>query len=253
MIDMIRYRDPELESLRHEIQGLEREVREAAQEKAGMLELMADFTRRQFQELGPMTTELLEKTLAKLKAKLAEKFDEHLEARVERTEKQLEAFRQESGGQHRFSHLLIQNLDEEQEELLRETFRAALRLCHPDGAPPGLKERAETITKALVSAYKLKNLLAVQDIHLQLTLEGLSGTEVASQGAKELLLQRRDTLQSRLEQEREFIGMLGDTKSYRTAKGIEDWELYFAAAREALEKKLAALAAEDEVGSDPAA
>lgn len=244
MIDMIRYRDPELEALRHEIHGLERQVREVAQEKAGMLDLMAEFCRRQFQELGGLTTELLQKTLAKLQAQLEEKFDEHLEARIERTAKQLEAFRQESGGQHRFSHLLIANLDDEQEELLRETFRAALRLCHPDSAPPGLKERAETITKALVSAYRLKNLLAVQDIHLQLTLEGLSGTEVAQQGAKELLLQRRDTLLGRLEQEREMISMLGDTRSYRTAKGIEDWALYFAAAREALGKKLAALAGE---------
>jgi hypothetical protein len=244
MIDMIRYRDPELEALRHEIQGLERQVRETAQEKAGMLELMAEFCRRQFQELGGLTTQLLQKTLAKLKAQLEEKFDERLEARVERTEQQLEAFRQESGGQHRFSHLLIASLDEEQEELLRETFRAALRLCHPDSAPAALKERAEAITKALVSAYRLKNLLAVQDIHLQLTLEGLSGTEVASQGAKELLLQRRDTLLARLEQEQDFISTLADTKSYRTAKGIEDWALYFSAAREALEKKLAALAGE---------
>ncbi len=232
MIDMIRYHDPELEALRHEIQSLEREVREAAQAKVGMLELMADFCRRQFQELGGLTTQLLQKTLAKLKAQLEEKFDERLEARIERTEQQLEAFRQESGGQHRFS----------QEQLLRESFRAALRLCHPDAAPPGLKERAETITKALVSAYQLKNLLAVQDIHLQLTLEGLSGTEVALQGAKELLLQRRGTLQGRLVQERDFMSQLSETKSYRTAKGIADWGVYFSAAREALEKKLAALA-----------
>ena len=242
MIDMIRYHDPELEALRHEIQSLEREVREAAQAKVGMLELMADFCRRQFQELGGLTTQLLQKTLAKLKAQLEEKFDERLEARIERTEQQLEAFRQESGGQHRFSHLLVAHLDEEQEQLLRESFRAALRLCHPDAAPPGLKERAETITKALVSAYQLKNLLAVQDIHLQLTLEGLSGTEVALQGAKELLLQRRGTLQGRLVQERDFMSQLSETKSYRTAKGIADWGVYFSAAREALEKKLAALA-----------
>ncbi|MBL4849227.1 MAG: hypothetical protein JKY65_27185 [Planctomycetes bacterium] len=245
MVDLIRYHDPELEALRYEIQALERQVREAAQEKVGMLELMSDFCRRQFQALGSLTTKLLLKTLAKLRAQLAEHFDEHLEARIERTEQQLEAFRQESGGQHRFSSLLIANLDEEQEQMLRETFRAALRICHPDAAPPALKERAETITKALVSAYRLKNLLAVQDIHLQLTLEGLSGTEVATHGARKLLGLRREALLGRLAQERSFIATLKEAKSYRTASGIEDWEVYFSAAREALERKLAAFANEE--------
>lgn len=239
MIDMIRYRDPELEALRGSISVLEGQVAELMKRKREMLELIESFCSRQMRELGDLTTKLLERELTRLQALLEQSpLDAQLQARVLQTASRLEQFRERRASSG--VEIVPADLDAEEEERLRVAFREALRICHPDAVSPALKPRADQICRALVGAYRMKNLLAVEDILLQLRTEGVSGTQVLEEGARALLQARLETLSARRVLEEEFIGGLEQSQAYLRAAGIADWELYFAAARQALEAKLAA-------------
>ena len=230
MIDMIRYRDPELEALRGSIGVLEGEVKALMTRKREILELISEFCLRQLRELGPVTIKVLERDLARQRAALsADPTDEALQAKVAHTAARLEQFR--SRRSTAAFEIVPADLDALEEERLRGLFRDALRLCHPDAVAPHLKARADQICRALVSAYRMKNLLAVEDILLQLQTEGVSGTEVVIEGARELLLARRETLAGRKAVEIDLVAELSLSKAYLRAAGIEDWDAYFAAAR----------------------
>ena len=179
----------------------------------------------------------MERDLARLRAALrADPQDAALQAKVAHTAARLEQFR--SRRSTTAFEVVPADLDALEEEQLRGAFRDALRICHPDAVAPHLKARADQICRALVSAYRMKNLLAVEDILLQLRTEGVSGAEVVSEGARELLLARRETLAARKSVEAELLAELSVSKAYLRAVGIEDWDAYFAAARASLEARL---------------
>ena len=243
MIDLVRYRDPELEALRAKVRSLEVRVRDLIQRKATMLDQIVTFCDRQLHELTPLSTRLCELRLQRLRrAKESSPEDEAIAEALATTQRLLEQLRQRAPRKGLPSFVFEPpGLSREEEAELRQTFKEALRMCHPDAVPPALKERAEKICKALVSAYQHKNLLAVQDILLQLKTEGVGGAKVPPPETARAWLDRRlGILSERLAAEEELVEKIEATKSYRTASGIPDWDAWFAAAREKLEAQIEA-------------
>ena len=240
LIGLVPYQDPELEALRVEIRELETEVRELKERKHSMLRLCERLIMDERVRLGPLLRELLDLQLAALRESLAAAPDDlQLRHQVEQLEAKRELFEPRQSGHGLVKKQLVFDLDAAERARLKEAFREAVQLCHPDKAPPHLRERAERVCQALIEAYTTHDLLAVEDMLLQLQTEGLSGTKPPGSSARQALQRRRETVHKRVTLERALVDQVEASATYRKAAAIADWEAYFVAARARLEQKLA--------------
>lgn len=131
-----------------------------------------------------------------------------------------------------------QELDEDEKALLKQLFRKAARLCHPDIVPDELKEQAHKLMQQLNDAYAKKDLSEVKKILL--SLENGSGFELSSESIndKELLRAKVNEYRQNIADTEDEINAIREDEIYRLISELDDWDEYFEEAKKELEAEI---------------
>ncbi len=190
------------------------------------------FVHRYIIELNPILSKIL-----KLKKKIYEKLKkygikdnpyEDVEQEFKKTQKK---YKQELKND-------IQNLTEEENKSIKEMFRDAVKLCHPD-SPHCIyedKTKAANIFSELTNAFKKNDIEKVKLIYNELKL-GKQIEDVDSETELEYLRAKYETLKMKLNKLLKELQEIKLSEEYQTISQIDDWDEYFKSQKEKLEKE----------------
>lgn len=116
-------------------------------------------------------------------------------------------------------------LGPEAESELKEYFKKAVKLCHPDAAPPERVSDAAAAFIALKAAFDRSDLPAVKTIYLRL-IQNQYTFHIPSERAK--LRLRLESLREKIAALQLKIGAYKSGETYRLASELTDWNAYFA-------------------------
>lgn len=118
-------------------------------------------------------------------------------------------------------------LGDEEKAKLKNLFRKAARLCHPDIVPDELKDQATQIMQQLNAAYDKQDLAGVKKI-LE-SLENGRGFEVSSDriNNKEQLKEKIKEYKANIANIESEIEEILQDETYQTITTLEDWDAYF--------------------------
>ena len=219
------YTDPEIEALRFEAKALEKQIQERSNEKAELDKLIHEFNVRHNQELGQLIIELLQ--LRKEQSKGTPQQEE--------AEKDYEEFNTNYEADKKETIALL--TDEEQREL-KDNYRKASKLCHPDLVNDDQKDAAHKIFVELNEAYQKNDFNRVKEI-LETLKHGrafVSKADIANE--KQVLLQELERLREKLSVLNEAIANIKTGDTFITINEIADWDEYFAKTKTQLEEQL---------------
>lgn len=219
------YIDPEIQALHYEAKSLEKQIQELSNEKAELDKLIHDFSVRHNRELGELILKILqyrkEKSNGTLQQEEAEKDyeDFHTDYQATKSEK-----------------VAILNKEEDQE--IKEKYRKASKLCHPDVVDEDQKKLAHKIFMELNSAYKKNDLQRVTEI-LEELLQGKAFTSKAdTSNKKSILIAELERLRNRTMEISAEITAIKTSATFIKIKGINNWDEYFKKTKERLQKQL---------------
>lgn len=126
-------------------------------------------------------------------------------------------------------------LGDEEKAKLKNLFRKAARLCHPDIVPDELKDQATQIMQQLNAAYDKQDLAGVKKI-LE-SLENGRGFEVSSDriNNKEQLKEKIKEYKANIANIESEIEEILQDETYQTITTLEDWDAYFEELKKDLE------------------
>lgn len=118
-------------------------------------------------------------------------------------------------------------LGDEEKAKLKNLFRKAARLCHPDIVPDELKDQATQIMQQLNAAYDKQDLAGVKKI-LE-SLENGRGFEVSSDriNNKEQLKEKIKEYKANIANIESEIEEILQDETYQTITTLDDWDAYF--------------------------
>lgn len=219
------YIDPEIEALRFEAKALEKQLQDLSNEKAELDKLIHEFSVRHHIELGELILKILQFRKEQSRGTAEE---EETVKDYEEFNANYESIKQES---------IAELTDEEQKEL-KDKYRKASKLCHPDVVDEDQKEAAHTIFMELKEAYEKNDLQRVSEI-----LDGLQkGTAFTSKAdtanEKETLIAELERLRQKLHDLNVTIDTIKESEAFKTINSISDWDEYFAKTKEQLREQL---------------
>lgn len=219
------YTDPEIEALRFEAKVLEKQIQERSNEKAELDKLIHEFNIRHSQELGQLIIELLryrkEQSKGTPQQEEAEKDYEEFSANYEADKKET-----------------IAQLTEDELKELKDNYRKASKLCHPDLVNDDQKEAAHKIFVELNEAYQKNDLNRVKEI-LETLKHGKAFTSKAdAANEKQTLLMELERLRQRLNAINDAIANIKNSDTFITINAIANWDEYFAQTKKQLEGQL---------------
>lgn len=222
------YIDPEIEALRFEAKALEAQLQQLSDEKAELEKLIHEFSVKHNQELGEIIIKILqyrkEQTKGTPQEAEAEKDYEDFYSNYEATKEEIVAIL----------------TDEEQKEL-KDKYRKASKLCHPDVVDEDQKEMAHKIFMELNAAYERNDLQRVTEI-LESLQQGKTFTSKADTANEKLTLQAElERLRKRLKEINEAITIIKTSDTYEKIISITDWDEYFAKTKQQLNEQLTQL------------
>ncbi|MEL6343033.1 MAG: hypothetical protein AAFV53_07850 [Myxococcota bacterium] len=223
--------DPAAAADRSTIDGLRKSLDAHLAQKQALEEQIRRFVRRQVQALSDLIVVLL--NLQIQQAEEAVEDDPSLQNRqtVERLRAMLSGYQRSQRADPITPSRA--DLDESEQQSLKQCFRRALRMCHPDIVPPSRRKHAAEICRALTVAYKNGDLLVVQDILYQLEAKG-----PIPDRPTDLLKRQIDVLERRLAQVKRQLTELRASEAYQTICQIKDWDAYFEAAQAQLRAQI---------------
>ena len=219
------YIDPEIEALRFEAKALEKQLQDLSDEKAELDKLIHEFSVRHNKELGELILKILQFRKEQSKGTAEE----------EETVKDYEEFNANYESTKTES---IAELTEEELKELKDKYRKASKLCHPDVVDEDQKEAAHTIFMELKEAYEKNNQQRVNEI-----LEGLQkGTAFTSKAdtanEKVTLIAELERLRQKLHELNKTIDSIKESEAFKTINSISDWDEYFAKKKQQLKEQL---------------
>ena len=219
------YIDPEIEALRFEAKALEKQLQDLSDEKAELDKLIHEFSVRHNKELGELILKILQFRKEQSKGTAEE----------EETVKDYEEFNANYESTKTES---IAELTEEELKELKDKYRKASKLCHPDVVDEDQKEAAHTIFMELKEAYEKNNQQRVNEI-----LEGLQkGTAFTSKAdtanEKVTLIAELERLRQKLHELNKTIDSIKESEAFKTINSISDWDEYFAKTKQQLKEQL---------------
>jgi len=215
------YIDPELGALKLEAKILERELNNLSDEKADIEKLIHEFGVRHNNELGS----LILKILIYLKDK-AKDTPEEAEAENNYNEysQEYEISKDEK---------IIELNDDDLKEL-KQKYRAASKLCHPDVVNEEQKELAEKLFTELNAAYERNDLQKVNEILLNLENGSFFVSKSDAIYEKVLLKAEIEKLLLRIKELNGQMQVIKNSEAFITVSSISDWDAYFKETKEKL-------------------
>lgn len=226
--------DPEISALKLEIKNLENQLNGYDNEKIELEKMLSEFQHRHTIELGKIILDILK--LRKLKFKSdktkfeeAENDERQYREQVD-TEKEKEIF----------------ELTDEQKLELKNKFRKATVLCHPDKVADEFKEAAQRIFIELKQAYDANDLKKVTEILDDLEKGNFFKTKSETVQEKDLLKAAIAKLKRQIKILETEIITIKESDTFKTIISIEDWDDYFQRTKDKLTRELEELQLEIE-------
>ena len=145
------YSDPEIEALKLEVKSLEASINSLSEEKADIEKLIHEFGVRHNNELGQLIIKILR--YRKENAKGSQQQRE--------TEEDYNSYHKEYDSSKNEEVAIL--TDEDQKEL-KDKYRKASKLCHPDVVSEDQKEIATKLFAELNTAYEMNDIVRVREI-----------------------------------------------------------------------------------------
>jgi hypothetical protein len=220
-----KFIDPEIEALRFEAKTLERQIQSLSNEKSELDKIIHEFSVRHTRELG----ELLLKLLEYRKEKLQGTSDYH------EAEKDYNEFHKnyETSKIEKISKLSESELIE-----IKEIYRKATKLCHPDIVEEEQREKAHEIFIELKEAYENNNLDRVKEIYNGLLKNEIFSSKSDTTDEKSILQDEINRLRTRLSELKAEISTIKESDAYLTISNIENWDKYFSETKKQLQAQL---------------
>ncbi len=219
------YIDPQIEALRFEAKAIVLQIQQLSNEKAELEKLIHEFGVRHNQELGELILKILQ--YRKEKHKNSPK-EEETQKDYEDFHSNYEATKDES----------IITLSDEDKKILKDNYRKASKLCHPDVVTEEQKEEAHIIFTELYAAYERNNLKRVSEILENLIQDKIftSNTDITSE--KATLNSEVERLRVRLNVLYQEIDTIKKSDTFDKISTIKDWDEYFVKTKQQLEEQL---------------
>ena len=219
------YIDPELEGLKLEAKVLEAEVNQLSDEKADLEKLIHDFGVRHNNELGELILRILR--FRKSKAKGTPK-EAEAEKDYNEYSKEYEISKDEK----------INELTEEEQKELKQKYRKASKLCHPDVVSEEQKELADKLFAELNAAYERNDLKRVREILENLEKGNFFVSKSDAINEKQLLKTEIEKLRLRIKELRGQVQGIKESEAFATVSSISDWDTYFKQSRQQLAEQV---------------
>ncbi len=222
------YIDPEIEALRFEAKTLEAQLQQLSDEKAELEKLIHEFDVRHSRELGELILKILQYRKAQYKDTPQE----------EETKKDYEDFYTDYEAT---KDEKIATITEDEQKELKEKYRKASKLCHPDVVAEEQKEEAHKIFTDLNAAYEQNNLQRVSEILEQLQ-QGKTFTSKADTANEKISLQiELERLRNRLNELTKEISAIKTSEIFDKITNIKNWDEYFTQTKQQLQEQLSQL------------
>lgn len=134
-----------------------------------------------------------------------------------------------------------QELSKEEKKELKQAYRKACKLCHPDIVVEALKDDAQAMMQELNAAYEKNDLQRVKEILKNLETE--EGFVATSDGVddSEILVAKTTSLRGKIKKVVDEIKEIHEDDNYEMMMNPELWSAYFDEQREELESQIESL------------
>lgn len=208
------YIDPELDALKLEIKLLEAAINSLSNEKADLEKLIHQFGVRHNKELGELLIKILKYRKEKAKGTpQQEEADEDYNTYYT----EYEAAKDEK----------ISRLTTEEQKELKDKYRKASKLCHPDVVNEEQKELATKLFTELNTAYKRNDTKRVSEILESLQKGNFFIAKSDSINQKQLLQSEMEKLLLLITELKTQLQSIKESETYKTIHSIGDWDDYF--------------------------
>jgi hypothetical protein len=226
------FEEVDLEQLKWQIKYLEVEIVALENEKSTIEKIISDFVHTYTIAFGELILKILKLKKEKLKKAGRNGKTEEYEKAEEEFNTFNEQYKQEKKND-------IKDLSDEEKDELKQKYRKAVLLCHPDKFIDEIqKEKAHKIFVQLQEAYSKNNLKKVREILSNLEKGIYEIDEEIKVSKKEILLEQLNYLKERLEELHQILGKMRNDKTYKEVLSIKNMEEYFNQEKERLEKEL---------------
>ena len=231
--------DTEIRALQLEMHALELDISSLDNEKSEAEKTIHDFEIQYNRALGQLLLEILaiRKQIAQKQAK-AKPDDPETQQRQSETEEDFNSYYSsyESTKSKPLSTLTV-----DEKTMLKDRYRAAVKLCHPDVVAEAFKAAAQSVFIELQMAYEANDLARVSAI-LNNLREGqpFDAAHTALNEKKQL----RHAIEQLRQRRAQLITALQNLKQHDTfilIQNITDWQLYFDNQKVDLEERLVKL------------
>jgi hypothetical protein len=231
------YTDPEVFGLRLEIKSLQLQISSLEDEKTEIEKTIHHFEQEYTRELGDLLLEVLELRSQKAKQQAQQKpEDEAKQKFYEQTQQEYLQYKQGFEQEKQQAQPFALNFDEQKK--LKEKYRKASKLCHPDTVTAEQKAEAEQLFDRLTKAYDSNDLQTVSEI-----LEFLeNGKPLQNRHEtlteKDQLFAEVARLRGKLQTVLVTLHTLKNSETYQLISGITERTAYFEQIRKELKEEI---------------
>jgi len=131
----------------------------------------------------------------------------------------------------------LNELTEDEQKELKQKYRKASKLCHPDVVSEEQKELADKLFAELNAAYERNDLKRVREILENLEKGNFFVSKSDSITEKQLLKAEIEKLRMRIKELKEQMFTIKESEAFNTISSIEDWDVYFKETKEKLQEQ----------------
>lgn len=232
-VNISLYVDKELEVLKLSLQNLKSELTELNLKKEEYLKIVSDFNYEYAKHVGYLIAEILK--LKKEKLENDAKQNDELKDEFENAKQEEDDFKKFFED---LSSKQIKELNEDEKIYIKDAYRQASKLCHPDILDEPYKEKATKVFQELNTAYQNSDIGTVQKILDELQNGFYFENHIQEIADKDKLKAQIKILENDILNLKNEIDMIANDEAYLTATTIEDKKQYFDNLKTQLEKEL---------------
>jgi hypothetical protein len=215
------YIETEVEELKYTIKGLETNINDLSNIIADIEKQIHEFLYRHNQELGELIIQILHYRKENAKGTKQE----------QKTEYDYQTYSEEF---YSIKNDEISVLTDEEQKIIKEKFRKASKLCHPDVVRDEQKEMATNMFAELCAAYEKNDIVQVSNILETIEKGSFFINKSEAINEKQIIEAEIQKLRFKINDLRNYIIVLKKSETYMTIKSISNWDGYFIKTKENL-------------------
>ncbi len=233
---MVVFEDKEVQGLKLELKVLEKQFQKLTNEKSEYLHTVEEFNAQYNSRLGDLIQQILkEKQINNFKKWQKDKDKEELREKYEQAKQEHDDFADDYQEQIKEQP---KELNDEDKKSLKQAYRKASKLCHPDVVDDEAKEKAEEVFKVLNDAYRKNDLETVDKILDDLKNGNSFDMSSDIVNDKEILKNKIQNLRTKIDTINNEIIDIKEEETFQTISNIEQWDEYFNSLEEQLNSEL---------------